>query len=114
VRAASNAQHWYVTISRGRKSIRIFTPDREELQRAILRSGERELALDLLPTRARRYGVRARVLRSVRRGREFARHVCREAMRSWTTAFTKLNTKGLHETPNRQTNRRAGAHVLAA
>jgi ATP-dependent exoDNAse (exonuclease V) alpha subunit len=31
VRAASNAQQWYVTISRGRKSIQIFTPDKEQL-----------------------------------------------------------------------------------
>lgn len=29
VRAASNAQQWYVTISRGRRSIQIFTPDKQ-------------------------------------------------------------------------------------
>jgi len=32
-----------------------------------MRSGERELALDLLSARARRYDVRQQVLRSVRR-----------------------------------------------
>jgi len=67
IRAATNAQQWYVTISRGRKSIQIFTPDKRQLRQAIMRSGERELALDLLSARARRYDVRQQVLRSVRR-----------------------------------------------
>jgi hypothetical protein len=40
IRAATNAQQWYVTISRGRKSIKIFTPDKEQLRHAILRTGE--------------------------------------------------------------------------
>ena len=61
IRAATNAQQWYVTISRGRKSIQIFTPDKDQLRHAIIRSGERELALDLLSARARRYGVRQQV-----------------------------------------------------
>lgn len=82
VRAATNAQQWYVTISRGRKSIKIFTPDKEQLRHAITRSGERELALDLLPGRARRYGFHSRLLRSMRRGRNFARRVCQLAIRA--------------------------------
>ncbi len=49
VRAATNQQQWYVTISRGRKGIRIFTEDREGLAENIQRSGERELALELKP-----------------------------------------------------------------
>src|SRR5436190_3203117 len=66
---------------------------RSELRHAIMRSGERELALDLLSARARRYGVRQRMLRSVRRGREFARHIAHVAMRSWTDRkSTRLNS----------------------
>ena len=114
IRAATNAQQWYVTISRGRKSIQIFTPDKDELRHAIMRSGERELALDLLSARARRYGVRQRMLRSVRRGREFARHIAHVAMRSWTAAFIKLRLKPTDEIRNKQTNRVARAGVLAA
>jgi conjugative relaxase-like TrwC/TraI family protein len=114
VRAASSAQQWYVTISRGRKSVQIFTPDKQELHRAILRSGERELALDLVSNRARRYGVRQQILRSVRHGREFAKRVCRMAMRSWTAAFIKPELKQLHETRNRQTIRPVRPNVLAA
>ncbi len=48
VRAATNRQQWYVTISRGRKGIRIFTSDKEQLRENAARSGDRELALDLV------------------------------------------------------------------
>lgn len=47
VRAATNQQQWYVSISRGRKGIRIFTSDKEALHENNCRSGENELALDL-------------------------------------------------------------------
>jgi hypothetical protein len=49
VQAATNAQQWYVSISRGRKGVRIFTPDKERLREAVARSGHRPLAMDLLP-----------------------------------------------------------------
>lgn len=114
VRAASNAQQWYVTISRGRKSIKIFTPDKQELRRAILHSGERELALDLLPKRSRRYGMRQRMLRSVRRGREFARRICLVAMRPWNTAATERQPTQSNETQQRQTSHPTRSNVLAA
>jgi len=114
IRAATNAQQWYVTISRGRKSIQIFTPDKQQLRQAIMRSGERELALDLLSARARRYGVRQQVLRSVRRGREFARRVAHMAMRSWAAVFIKPHLKPIDEIRNKQANRVVRAGVLAA
>lgn len=110
VRAASNAQQWYVTISRGRKSIRIFTPDKQELQRAIARSGERELALDLAAAQSR---SRHLSLRSMRRGRQFARRICAIAMRSWTAAIIKFHPNRTHER-RQQTNRNVRANVLAA
>jgi hypothetical protein len=46
IRAATNSQQWYVTISRGRRGIRIFTPDREQLRENVARSGHRPLALE--------------------------------------------------------------------
>ena len=49
IKAATNAQQWYVTISRGRRGIRIFTPDKEQLRENVGRSGHRPLALDLAP-----------------------------------------------------------------
>ena len=47
IKAATNQQQWYVTISRGRKGITIFTSDKVQLRENILRSGNRELAIDL-------------------------------------------------------------------
>jgi conjugative relaxase-like TrwC/TraI family protein len=48
IKAATNAQQWYVSISRGRRGVRIFTPDKEQLCENILRSGHRPLALELV------------------------------------------------------------------
>ncbi|HUJ11140.1 MAG TPA: MobF family relaxase [Verrucomicrobiae bacterium] len=47
IKAATNQQQWYVTISRGRNGIQIFTGDKVQLRENILRSGSRELAIDL-------------------------------------------------------------------
>ena len=49
IKAATNAQQWYVTISRGRRGIRIFTPDKIQLRENLVRSGHRPLALDMTP-----------------------------------------------------------------
>ena len=58
IKAATNAQQWYVTISRGRRGIRIFTPDKEQLRENVTCSGHRPLALELAAGFARRRGVR--------------------------------------------------------
>jgi hypothetical protein len=54
VKAATNNQQWYVTISRGKKGVHIFTADKEQLRENITRSGDRPLAVDLVPARERR------------------------------------------------------------
>ena len=46
VKAATNAQQWYVTISRGRRGIRIFTPDKQQLRENVARPDHRPLALE--------------------------------------------------------------------
>jgi hypothetical protein len=46
IKAATNAQQWYVSISRGRRGIRIFTPDKEQLRENIRRTGHRLLAME--------------------------------------------------------------------
>src|SRR5216110_2991391 len=58
IKAATNVQQWYVTISRGRRGIRIFTPDKEQLRENVTRSGHRPLALELANGVPRRRGVR--------------------------------------------------------
>ncbi|MGA2869363.1 MAG: hypothetical protein ABSF34_09405, partial [Verrucomicrobiota bacterium] len=47
IRAATNRQQWYVTISRGRKGVKIFTTDKIQLRQDVTRSGDRTLALDI-------------------------------------------------------------------
>jgi len=48
IKAATNAKQWYVTISRGRRGVKIFTTDKEQLQKNVTASGKRALALDLV------------------------------------------------------------------
>jgi hypothetical protein len=50
VKAATNEQQWYVTISRGRKGVKIFTADKIQLRQNITHSGHRTLALDMQPS----------------------------------------------------------------
>ncbi|MGB7768079.1 MAG: AAA family ATPase [Verrucomicrobiia bacterium] len=47
VKAATNQQQWYVTISRGRKGVKVFTADKIQLRQNVARSGDRTLALDI-------------------------------------------------------------------
>jgi hypothetical protein len=50
VKAATNEQQWYVTISRGRKGVKIFTADKGQLRENISRGGARTLAMDMKPS----------------------------------------------------------------
>jgi hypothetical protein len=53
-RPATNDQQWYVTISRGRRGIAIFTSDKGQLRENITRSGRRPFAIDLVPPAVKR------------------------------------------------------------
>jgi len=57
IKAATNTQQWYVTISRGRRGIRIFTSDKEQLRENVARSGHRPLAMELATGLVPRRGV---------------------------------------------------------
>ena len=57
IKAATNAQQWYVTISRGRRGIRIFTPDKEQLRENVARSGHSPLALEFADGFRRQPGI---------------------------------------------------------
>ena len=84
IKPATNAQQWYVTISRGRRGIKIFTSDKEQLRENITRSGERALALDLrLDQKVRRRRLHRRAARTFVRGRAFA-----IALQKQVAAFT--------------------------
>jgi len=75
VRGATNAQQWYVSISRGRKSVRIFTPDKAGLRTNITRSGDRALAVDLDAAKRERKAIQRGMFHALRRGHAFARAV---------------------------------------
>lgn len=45
--AATSAEQWYVTISRGRKQVHVFTPDKGALRAAVRRTAAGDLALEL-------------------------------------------------------------------
>ena len=77
VQAATSRQQWYVTISRGRKGVRIFTADKEQLRENIARSGDRELALDLTkPRQPKRQRLRRGLTIGLTRGRQLAATIC--------------------------------------
>ena len=80
VKPATNAQQWYVTISRGRRGIRIFTPDKQQLRENVNRSGHRPLAMELaagfVPPRRRRLWDRLHGY-LLRFGRRAADNICR-------------------------------------
>lgn len=52
VKVATNEQQWYVTISRGRRGVKIFTADKIQLRQNIAHSGDRPLALDMARERS--------------------------------------------------------------
>jgi len=76
-KAATSQQQWYVTISRGKKCIHIFTTDKDQLRENITRSADRPSVMDLLAAHyqnhpryrrlARLRGIRAAVLITKRR-----------------------------------------------
>ncbi|MFT4175358.1 MAG: MobF family relaxase [Luteolibacter sp.] len=62
-KAATNDGQWYVTISRGRRSVRIFTPDKEVLRKNVTRSGQRQLAMELTESMVKTLGKKRHSLR---------------------------------------------------
>src|SRR6202012_4156505 len=46
VKAATNNQQWLVTISRGKRAVKIYTPNKEQMRENVSRLGDRELAIE--------------------------------------------------------------------
>ncbi len=95
IKAATNQQQWYVTISRGRKGITIFTSDKAQLAENIQRSGDRPLALDLAKQRYfQSLGIPRRLWTRCQRNRAFA-----EGFRlSRLLSFTRLRARTIQQT----------------
>jgi conjugative relaxase-like TrwC/TraI family protein len=109
VKAATSAQQWYVSISRGRRGIRIFTPDKEQLRENIMRSGHRPLAMDFGKNLHEQPGVmlwdklHPYLLRF---GKEAADTICR--LKKAQRRNRHLAQKQQHQVGNTQTH---GVHV---
>jgi ATP-dependent exoDNAse (exonuclease V) alpha subunit len=58
-RAATSAQQWYVTVSRGRRRVVVFTENKAALREAVAREGGKALALDLQPVASSAQGLSA-------------------------------------------------------
>jgi hypothetical protein len=78
-RAATTSEQWYVTISRGRKRVAVFTENKADLRAAVVRSSQKDLALDLNadPTAAARIHAEhiRRSLEHAERYRRFHAHI---------------------------------------
>ena len=59
------------------------------------------------------YDSARRSCRTIHRGHEFARRLCRAAMRAWVAAFVKPETQHVNETPSRKQQQSVRANVLA-
>ena len=94
VRAATNSQQWYVTISRGRKGIKIFTSDKVQLRENILRSGNRTLAMDLAEQQhLRKLGIPRRLMRRCLNNRAYAAGFRQRLL----DCFTRLRQRAIQQ-----------------
>ena len=99
IKPATNRQQWYVTISRGRKGIRIFTSDKEQLRENILRSGDRPLAMDVASRRyLRRLGVPLWLARRWGYSRSFALGYRQRIL----DCYQRLRRRALQQAPRLQ------------
>ena len=108
-KAATNRQQWYVTISRGKKGIHIFTTDKEQLRENITRSGERPSVVDALIAHyrkhnsffrliERRWGTRmALTMTNSKRAREFRE--LRQNRRQEQTEAAKIEPDEMRQQP---------------
>jgi hypothetical protein len=62
VKTATSDQQWYVTISRGKKGVHIFTTDKQQLRENITRHGDRSSVVDALIAHYRKHNLFFRMI----------------------------------------------------
>jgi hypothetical protein len=107
-KAATNQQQWYVTISRGKKGIHIFTTDKEQLRENITRSADRPSVMDLLAAHyqndrfyrliEQRWGQRAAVIMTQNKRAQAFREL-RQRQRQAQTAAIKIEPDEIRQQP---------------
>jgi len=97
IKAATNAEQWYVTISRGRIGVRIFTTDKETLRENITRSGQERLAVEVAAKQVPQVRVghcnHPEVIRKNQKGHETAK--------KWRLRHRELQNQNQHHDPVR-------------
>ncbi len=97
IKAATNAEQWYVTISRGRIGVRIFTTDKERLRENVTRSGQERLAVELAAKQVPQVRVgncnHPDVIRKHQKGHETAK--------KWRLRHRELQNQNQHHDPVR-------------
>jgi conjugative relaxase-like TrwC/TraI family protein len=113
-KAATNQQQWYVTISRGKKGIHIFTTDKEQLRENITRSGDRPSVVDALIAHDRkhdpfyrlieqRWGQRvALTMTNSKRAREFREMRQRQIQSQAQTETVKIEPDEIRQQPTQK------------
>jgi len=97
VKAATSDQQWYVTISRGKKGVHIFTTDKEQLRENITRSGDRPLAVDLVAPR-RKYSRLYEFLEK-RFGKRAAEHITSVKRRHLAQSLRERQAPQVRQSP---------------
>jgi conjugative relaxase-like TrwC/TraI family protein len=110
-KAATSQQQWYVTISRGKKGVHIFTPDKEQLRESITRSGDRPSVLEMLAAAYQKYDPFYRRMEKIwgqqmavrmtkkRRARQFQELRQRQARAQTEAVGQKIETHELPQPP---------------
>jgi hypothetical protein len=82
MRAANRAQ-WYVSVSRGRESVKVYTDNKDELRDAVQRSANRLSAVELLKHPAKRKPSFTETLMERNRIVRFIKSRVRAVAHSW-------------------------------
>ena len=97
IKAATNAEQWYVTISRGRLGVRIFTTDKARLRENVTRSGQERLAVEVaakqVPQVRMGHCNHPDVVRKNQKGHETAK--------KWRLRHRELQNQNQHHDPVR-------------
>lgn len=92
-KAATNRNQWYVSISRARRKIRIYTSDKEALRENLLRAGERPLALDFTNQRLPRQSKAGNAISHAKRIRQRVLNVAKHLL--FYQRWDRRRTRGI-------------------
>jgi conjugative relaxase-like TrwC/TraI family protein len=104
VKAATNNQQWLVTISRGTRAVKIFTPDKSQLRENVSRLGDRELAIEFVRNDASQSRnmlppIRNYIAKFIQKRRSQAARIPIEKIDLWKPKFvhqmTQQRTRGM-------------------